>query len=391
MEPLKYALPESLLSLQSALSSREDHMLRKTLNENDDPDRHSKVKGKRRRANAGSASLKSVSGRIALVGLLVRHPRSSPSPQTVPFPSWTNFQQSKKPLRTMMPACQSSDENPDLVFRTTAKYQDPRYDPFLEMPHDASFPIPGMTDPWGDESNLNLLWNSPQELPFLSDGFKPLTETDAVVAEAVTGRSQIVSDRIIQDTPSIVNTTLPRSEETTQLGTSASSGGRLSHVLEAVAAAGFDSLDDAVVAYYVESLKDNERLRLQQRLGRIRRLPALLKQLHLAAQGWGKWQRRQFQEQMIKSTEDIVIAELEDHLAAKRPNRHNSTCSTGNPCQACKQEAKDVADYEAELPNTWALMTSLSTNYNAIVSKDSQANVPEMISKFLATSTNLGT
>jgi hypothetical protein len=127
------------------------------------------------------------------------------------------------------------------------------------------------------------------------------------------------------------------------LDTSASTEARLSHVLKAVAEAGFESLDKAVVAYYAKSLKDDEKLGQEQRLNRIRRLPVLLKELHLASEGWCRWQRRSFQEQFIKSTEDILIAELEDHFAARADPQH------GQPNQAPKHKARGKADIEAEV------------------------------------------
>jgi hypothetical protein len=176
-----------------------------------------------------------------------------------------------------------------------------------------------------------------------------MAEPDASIGEAAHGSSEVMSDRRVPDTHSTVDTTLSRPGEDTQLDTSASTGDRLLHVLKAVTAAGFDSLDDAVVAYYVESMKDNERLRQEQRLSRIRRLPVLLKELHLAAQGWGQWQRRAFQEQIIKSTEEIVITELEDHLAAMQSDCRNSSCNPEQTGRACKHKARDEADIEAEV------------------------------------------
>jgi hypothetical protein len=217
------------------------------------------------------------------------------------------------------------------------------------MPYDASFPTPAMTDSWGEESTQDLLQNPSSELSFPSDRAKLMPEPNVMVAEAAPRRSELVLDRGGSDTHSIVDTTLLRSGEDSQFSLSASTETRLSHVLKAVSAAGFDSLDDAVVAYYVQSLKHNKRLWQEQRLSRIRRLPVLLEQLHLAAQSWGEWQRRSFQEQIIKSTEDIVVAELEAHLAAKRPNCCNSACDTEHPGQVCKHKVTEVADNEAEV------------------------------------------
>ncbi|KAF2029787.1 hypothetical protein EK21DRAFT_112653 [Setomelanomma holmii] len=306
----------------------------------------------------------------------------------------------------MTPTHQSLDDSSDLAFQTTATSIGIKHDGFLGewmalyskgissdlsgMSHDMFFPTPAMTDPWGEAPTPNLSWNSAPDLPFLLDETMPPAEPDAAVAEAAPGRRELVSDREVPDTHGTVNTasSLPRGDS--QLETPAFTGARLSHVLKAVAAAGFDSLDDAVVTYYAEALKDDERLRQEQRLSRIRRLPVLLKELHLAAQGWGQWQRRGFQEQIIKSTEDIVIAELKDHLATRRPDKYNSTCSTEQPGQSCRHKAKDETDVEAELPNTWTLLTSLFSKYDAITSKDEQTDVPKLVSQFLAAGTDSG-
>nr|QCC62996.1 hypothetical protein [Phoma sp.] len=232
-----------------------------------------------------------------------------------------------------------------------------------------------MTDSWGEAPTPSLSWNSAAGLPFLLDGDMAMADPNATMIEAPPDRQEIATDRRVFDAQSISNTA------SSQLDSSALTAERLSHVLKAVSAAGFSSLDDAVVAYYAEFCKDDERLRQAQRLNRIRRLPVLLKELHLAAQGWGQWQRRSFQEQIMRSAEDIVITELEEQLLAKRRDHYSPL----------EQQARDETDIEAELPNTWTLLTSLSTRYNAIASKEGQDNVPKLISKFLDAATDLGT
>ena len=127
---------------------------------------------------------------------------------------------------------------------------------------------------------------------------------------------------------------------------STSTEARLSHVLKAVAAAGFESLDSAVVAYYARSFKDDEWLRQEQRLNRVRRLPVLLRELHHASEGWCQWQRRSFQEQVVRSTEDILIGELEDHLTAKADPPHGQQAN-----QTFMQKAGDEVDIESEVRN----------------------------------------
>jgi hypothetical protein len=154
---------------------------------------------------------------------------------------------------------------------------------------------------------------------------------------------EAASDRSAQDVHDAISTGDGHIE------TPASIEDRLSQVLKAVDAAGFDSLDSAVIAYYQRSSKGNEWLRQEQRLNRMRRLPVLLKELHLAAQGWGQWERRNFQEQIIKSTEDILFAELQDHLATRRSSPHGSPCSIEQRGQTRQHMTDQDTDPEAEV------------------------------------------
>lgn len=185
-----------------------------------------------------------------------------------------------------------------------------------------------MTDPQEEAPTSFLSWDSVMKQPNLLDEAMPAAGQD----EAAPERYELGSDR-----------------REYLLDTSASTEARLSHVLKAVAEAGFESLDKAIVAYYAKSSKDNEWWGQEQRLNRIRRLPVLLKELHVASEGWCQWQRRSFQEQVIKSTEDILIAELEDHLAARGPDPYHLTGGTGQPSQAFKHKARDEADIEGKV------------------------------------------
>lgn len=287
------------------------------------------------------------------------------------LPPPTNTKQSEELLHTMRPTNRSSDDRSELAFQTAANNLGMKNDGFLgewmavdhrDVPsdglgisHDMFFPTPVMTEVWGEESTPNLSWDSGQELPnFLSD--RPMAQVEP--GEAVDGaapaggRRELVLEKRMPETHNAVDTAMPLPKTTSQLKPSALTGERLVHILKAVAAAGFDSLDDAVLAYYTENLKDEDQLRQQQRLSRIRRLPVLLKELHLAAQDWGPWQRRGFHEQIIKSTEDIIVTELQEHLSTGRSDHCKSNCSTEQRCQTCKQMAMDETDIEAEVSSS---------------------------------------
>ncbi|KAL4995750.1 hypothetical protein BDV10DRAFT_187788 [Aspergillus recurvatus] len=347
-----YTVPESLLSpLLHA-----DVALRAPINRNDGSDRHSIP------TTISHPELSIGVHSRPKTGCLALNAQREAQNQS-PLPTSMNAKQSEELLPTGPHSCQSLDESPDLAFpfQTTAKDLGMKYDCFLEMSNKNFFPTPPLTD---------LSWNSATEQPILLDEAMPAAGQD----EAAPERHELGPDR-----------------GEYLLAPSASTEARLSHVLKAVAAAGFESLDSAVVAYYAKSVRDDEWLGQEQRLNRIRRLPVLLKELHLASQGWCQWQRRSFQEQIIKSTEDILIAELRDHLAARGPDPHHLTGGTGQPSQAFNRKARNEADIEAELPNTWTLLTSLSTKYNTFASKHGQSDMPHLVGKFLAASTDLDT
>jgi hypothetical protein len=192
--------------------------------------------------------------------------------------------------------------------------------------------------------------------------------------EVAIERGDLASDRSAQDAHNTNSTGDAYTE------TPASIDDRLSQVLKAVDAAGFDSLDSAVIAYYQKSSKGNEWLRQEQRLNRMRRLPALLKELHLSAQGWGQWERRNFQEQIIKSTEEILFAELEDHLATRRSSPHGSPCSIEQRGQARQQMTEDDKDVEAEVSSEQASNTPCRTSIILTRSTASQYMDPAYIS-----------
>jgi hypothetical protein len=205
------------------------------------------------------------------------------------------------------------------------------------------FPSPAITDAWGELPTPNISWDTTTKPHSPGNRATSTVEKDVSAFEAALERGELASDRSVQDAH---NTT---STGDSHLETPASIEDRLSQVLKAVEAAGFDSLDSAVIAYYQKSSKGNDWLRQEQRLNRMRRLPVLLKELHLSAQGWGQWERRNFQEQIIKSTEDILFAELKDHLAKRRSSPHGSPCSTEQRGQARQHMTEDDTDVEAEV------------------------------------------
>ncbi|KPA35829.1 basic-leucine zipper transcription factor [Fusarium langsethiae] len=424
MELPTYAVSQSLLASRSVTSPRGDRVQQPVRaptngtqgqNQGQGQDGRSQVTvtGKRKRTNPGHASKESSSRSNGFTQYAV--PASFQSPQIVQYspPSQTlrtppsndiddlpvnsrsepvyltlgtpceaqsrslhhpapgdTIRQTQEQLQlhtTRIPASQFLNHVPNFAYQSTDKDVAMKQNYFSDS---TFFPSPAITDTWGELPTPDLsAWD---------------TTTRPRKQSYTYQRGELASDnRSAQDVHNATSTT-----GDTHLEPRASMEDRLSHVLKAVDAAGFDSLDSAVIAYYQRSSKGNDWLRQEQRLNRMRRLPVLLKELHLAAQGWGHWERRNFQEQIIKSTEDILFAELEDHLATRRSSPHDSPCSIER-VQGHQHMTEHGTDPEAELPNTWTLLTSLSTGYSTIASQDLQTEMPRLVGKFLAAGTEL--
>lgn len=86
-------------------------------------------------------------------------------------------------------------------------------------------------------------------------------------------------------------------------------GERIGSIMEAVQAAGFDSFDALVSAYYCDTFGEASSLANEQRLSRNRRLPKVIADVFQATKGWSTWERRGFQEEILKTAESMLISE----------------------------------------------------------------------------------
>ncbi|TLD19296.1 hypothetical protein PspLS_09784 [Pyricularia sp. CBS 133598] len=85
---------------------------------------------------------------------------------------------------------------------------------------------------------------------------------------------------------------------------------RLEYMLDCAEAAGFDSLDCLVEAYYGSTLTDPQScLASIRRLSRNRRLPKLLAAVFESSQGWSVWERNELFGEIFRMAERLLIAE----------------------------------------------------------------------------------
>ncbi|KAJ6078874.1 hypothetical protein N7467_008627 [Penicillium canescens] len=144
---------------------------------------------------------------------------------------------------------------------------------------------------------------------------------------------------------------------------------RLECVMECVMHNGFDNFDVLVTAYYNGTFAESSPLSYEQRLSRTRRLPKVIADICYAADQWDPWERRMFHEEILKTTETILLSEgdgarnnLNDCIIPLAQAQH-TTSKTGSP-NAIKQIIQN------ELPTRWALMMGLAAANRAAWQRD---------------------
>ncbi|KAM0515861.1 hypothetical protein ACHAPE_005940 [Trichoderma viride] len=84
---------------------------------------------------------------------------------------------------------------------------------------------------------------------------------------------------------------------------------RMEGIMEKVRAAGFESFDALVSAYYCGSFREASPLANEQRLSRNRRLPKVINDVFHATTQWSPWERRGFHEEIFKTAESMLKSE----------------------------------------------------------------------------------
>ncbi|KAI0905120.1 hypothetical protein F4823DRAFT_633261 [Ustulina deusta] len=117
------------------------------------------------------------------------------------------------------------------------------------------------------------------------------------------------------------------------------------YVLSCAQRVGFDSFDTMALLYYTRNFDPASVLGTEQRLSRNRRLPELLAELRKQSTTWSALQRRGYQDETLKSAEEICAMEYgEFHRGDANSSENESVNET---------ELGDM------LPNLWALLTGL--------------------------------
>ncbi|KAJ6444873.1 basic-Leucine zipper transcription factor [Purpureocillium lavendulum] len=139
---------------------------------------------------------------------------------------------------------------------------------------------------------------------------------------------------------------------------------RFSSIMKQVEAAGFETFDDLVTAYYRDTFTASSSLANEQRLSRNRRLPKVISDVFQATMDWTTWERYGFHEEILKTAEAMLISE--------RAGAGGSLLTHVMPLietadGAVPQDAGETLHglkklIQHELPNSWALTMSLTAD-----------------------------
>ena len=85
---------------------------------------------------------------------------------------------------------------------------------------------------------------------------------------------------------------------------------RFEFMLECTQAVGSDNFDSLAIAYYTGKFGPCTPLSNEQRLSRNRGVPKLIREVHSAAREWSDWERRGFYDEVLKTTELVLVGEV---------------------------------------------------------------------------------
>ncbi|KAL4983954.1 hypothetical protein BDW68DRAFT_25630 [Aspergillus falconensis] len=152
---------------------------------------------------------------------------------------------------------------------------------------------------------------------------------------------------------------------------------RFEYIMECLDALKFDNFDALVIAYYAESFTESPQLANEQRVSRNRRLPKAIAEIFNASKEWSAWERRGFFEEILRSTEFMLVMEKKDASSAINavlaPLMLTAEAATLNgagmakTAQALQALKKTIP---RELPNLWTIMIALASSNGSAWQQD---------------------
>lgn len=121
--------------------------------------------------------------------------------------------------------------------------------------------------------------------------------------------------------------------------------GRIEYLIGCAHKAGFQDLDSAMIAFYTATFDEGSGCSIAQHLSRKRCLPKLLEELRSHAGSWGSWEARAYQDEILRSAESLLLAEMGSTAPASGDRDGNWS--------VVSHQLRD------EMPHLWSLLTTL--------------------------------
>ncbi|QUC19026.1 uncharacterized protein UV8b_03267 [Ustilaginoidea virens] len=149
------------------------------------------------------------------------------------------------------------------------------------------------------------------------------------------------------------------------LGGPSSFDDKFRRIMTEVEAAGFNSFDDLVSAYYIRPFEDVSHLATQQRISRNRGLPRILGDIFAATSQWTTWEKHGIQQEILKISEELLEQEQAKSRDVVRAKFNVLMEQIGSGAGAHSVELKrafiDMGKLlQEQQPNSWALLITLA-------------------------------
>lgn len=99
---------------------------------------------------------------------------------------------------------------------------------------------------------------------------------------------------------------------------------RFEYVLECARRVGFDTFDSMATQYYGGSFDPSSSVAIDQRMSRNRHLPALLAEIRQKSVQWSTWERRAYEDEVLKTVENICAIECHEFQSVQDLDDANS-------------------------------------------------------------------
>ncbi|CAH0052361.1 unnamed protein product [Clonostachys solani] len=138
---------------------------------------------------------------------------------------------------------------------------------------------------------------------------------------------------------------------------------RFECIMNQVEAAGFDNFDQVATTYYSQTFNGQSPMADEQRQSRGRRLPQVLSGVYGSSSQWSDWERKGFQEEILKTAESMLTVEggevARQHLG-NNINALSDAIDANNAAASSDALLNLKRVVQEQAPNTWSMSMAMA-------------------------------